>query len=113
MPLPLRAAWRAAIAGSVALTAVACQETNVLYCESNADCAGKTVDGILREYCDVDGTTPASEGIGRTCVPWPDSADVDAAVAEGPDASSAEIDAGAACAPSLAYLSNRDGVAEI
>lgn len=75
----------------LALTSVGCGVRDPLYCEEHADCRNSPGG----PFCDKDGTYPASEGHGRTCIPCPlpegcepDGGLYDAAVdgAAGPDA---------------------------
>lgn len=61
-----------------------CKKSDPLYCQSNEDCDGLTVDGIERPHCDLTGELPGSEGLTNTCVPLPQ--DPDAGVGGGSDA---------------------------
>lgn len=47
----------------------ACKVYDPLYCENNGDCTDPS-----RPFCDVNGDYPASEGIGKTCIPAPSDA---------------------------------------
>lgn len=58
-------------------TQVACKVYDELFCDSEHLCRDP-----LRPYCDLQGEYPASEGIGRTCIPDP----------SGKDAGGSEID---------------------
>lgn len=74
---------RALLLGPVALAVVAaCSKDDPLYCDEETPCTDPA-----RPYCDLTGEHPASEGIGRTCIPdpFPDGGLGDPADA-GPDA---------------------------
>jgi hypothetical protein len=65
---------------ALALATTACRHQSDLYCASDTDCTDPS-----RPHCDLTGTTPASDGIGHTCVPSPvDAGASDAAVDAGP-----------------------------
>ena len=62
------------------------------FCDENTPCKDRYPD---RPFCDLNGEYPASEGVGRTCIPYPVNggvnidapvADTDAGDAMGPDA---------------------------
>jgi hypothetical protein len=66
---------------ALSASAAACKVTDPLYCDQNTPCTDQA-----RPFCDLNGEYTASEGIKRTCIPYP----WDAA----PD-----TDAGPACTP--------------
>jgi alpha-tubulin suppressor-like RCC1 family protein len=63
--------WSAAAALPLVL---GCKAYDPLYCDAEKRCTDPD-----RPFCDVNGDYPASEGVGHTCIPEPDSADADAA----------------------------------
>ena len=65
---PLRTSFRRAVLPMLLAAALAsCWRYDPLYCDEQADCA----DNPGLTFCDLNGTFPASEGIGRTCIPDP------------------------------------------
>lgn len=50
----------------VAATWLGCKQDSALFCDETTPC-----DDPERAYCDLEGAFPASEGIGRTCIPTP------------------------------------------
>lgn len=88
-----------------------CKVHDDLYCDEGRECTDPT-----RPYCDLTGAYPASEGIGRTCIPSPFDAGNGVADAGTSDASkpdgSAELDASIACTwgrfSRLANVNTRD-----
>ena len=52
----------------LSVLATACKVPDPLYCDENTPC--KDPD---RPFCDFEGTYPASQGVGRTCIPDPGS----------------------------------------
>ena len=59
-----------------------CKAYDALYCDEDRKCTDST-----RPFCDLTGAYPASEGIGRTCIPSPFDAGADIADAGSGDAS--------------------------
>jgi hypothetical protein len=52
-----------------ALTLSACKVYDPLYCDEEMQCSDPE-----RPFCDIEGEHPASEGVGRTCIPTPEDA---------------------------------------
>jgi hypothetical protein len=69
---------------------LACTKVDPLFCDEQTPCTDPD-----RPFCDLLGEYPASEGIGKTCIPTPDGADGDAGDSGGADedAGSNESDA--------------------
>jgi Tol biopolymer transport system component len=91
------------------LPVLACS-ADPLYCDEDSRCTDPD-----RPFCDLDGEYPASEGVGRTCIPDPSTGDgSDAAIAT-PDAGDGgePSDAGSSCETRLAFVSLRDTNAQI
>lgn len=91
-----------ALVGGLAL--LGCKVTDPLFCDEGHPCTDPA-----RPFCDVAGTYPASEGIGKTCIPDPSGAAADAgegdAAPPGLDAAVA-ADAGPCSWSRLAPLAN-------
>jgi hypothetical protein len=102
-----------AVVACIAAAAAACKTIDPLFCSEEKPC-----EDPERPYCDLTGEFPASEGVGRTCIPSPFDAggDVDAGVdvdgGEGVDGGSAadagDVDAAWACQPNTNTCS--DGI---
>ena len=60
---------KALLCAAVATTTVSCKKYDPLYCDESTPC---TDPG--RPFCDLHGTYPASDGVGRTCIPDPSDA---------------------------------------
>lgn len=106
------------LAAGLAHFVAACTVRDPLYCDENTPC---TDPG--RPICDLNGEYPASEGVGRTCIPDPSADD---GPGEDQDAGPDQMDAGsgdpdgspstepvAKCPAGLAFVSQRDGNVEI
>jgi Tol biopolymer transport system component len=97
-----------------AILLLACTVTDPLYCDEQDQC---TDPG--RPFCDLEGEYPASEGVGRTCIPDPDDSEDAGDSDQSDDGSQPDAgdnaDTGAAkpCTPRLAFSSERDGNPEI
>lgn len=64
--------WFVAVVALVGALGAGCKVTNELYCCTSASCT--EVVGCSdpdRPFCDEDGAYPASDGVGRTCIPDP------------------------------------------
>lgn len=99
------------VAALPTFSSVACKVYDPLYCDVNHPCRDPA-----RTFCDLEGAYPASDGIRRTCIPNPGSIEP---TDSGIDAAASEIDSGlhpdggGSCADRLAFVSERDGDAEI
>jgi hypothetical protein len=83
--------------GGLALlwTSGSCLRPVELYCDEDTPCEDRYPD---RPFCDLSGEFPASEGIGRTCIPNPFDDDAGGEpTADAGASSDAEPDAAVAC----------------
>jgi hypothetical protein len=58
-----------AVALGLLVATSACKHSVEFYCDESRPCLPRYPD---RPYCDLSGDYPESEGIGRTCIPFPD-----------------------------------------
>lgn len=79
VPLLLASFFLATTAG---IANTACTHAADYYCDENTPCADRYPD---RPFCDLTGEYPASEGIGKTCIPDPFGADAGVPDAGAPD----------------------------
>lgn len=88
---------------------VACKVKDPLYCDKNTPCTDPA-----RPFCDVDGTYPASDGIGNTCISDPTGPDAGPGDENTPDAGAACQASTSVCADDETTVCGADGhVAEV
>ncbi|HKE13584.1 MAG TPA: DPP IV N-terminal domain-containing protein [Kofleriaceae bacterium] len=98
-------------AGVLPLLLCACT-ADPLYCDEDTRCTDPD-----RPFCDLNGDYPASEGVGRTCIPDPHAdagaGDADAETGGGARDAGGDGDADTSCVTRLVFVSLRDTNAQI
>lgn len=73
--------WQRAFVGLMAMATLAgCKHAVELYCDEDTPCLPRYPD---KPYCDLTGQYPESEGVGRTCIGFPDDPSKDFCIEDG------------------------------